>query len=128
VHDDDAEFEECNGQARPLTEAEYAEHSYQKDGRSVPYAEYLDYYGNPGRHVFIGAVLEEQCPTCGEWHSVGSLWNIDCMDDNPEAQVIGQTFYATRFDQIPGYLREVTQELVAEAGAPKGGRDAEARL
>src|SRR4029453_15521147 len=57
VHDDDAEFEECNGQARPLTEAEYAEHSYQKDGRSGRYAENLDYYGTPGGTSSSGPCL-----------------------------------------------------------------------
>lgn len=115
VVDEDASFEESNGEPRPLTEAEYAEAEYMKDGIPVPYAEYLEYYGNPHRHVYIGAILERACVCCREWVSAASLWNIDTMDDQPEAGMIGQTFYADRFDQIPGYLREVADELVAEA-------------
>jgi hypothetical protein len=91
--DDLASFEECNGEGRPLTEAEYAENQYMRlvdpagasDGPRVPvtYAEYLAYYGNPDRHVYVELQVQQQCNACDGWHTVGSLGNIDLMDDDP---------------------------------------------
>ena len=133
VYDEDASFKECNGESRPLTEEEYAANYYNRSARPgetptvttsgpglvrVSYAEYLAYYGNPDRHVYIGALLDSLCPHCGVWKlGVESLWNIDCMDDNPEVQCIGQTYEQDRWDAIPGYLREVANELLQEATA-----------
>lgn len=118
-HDTDAVFEECNGESRPLTEDEYAENAYMRDGREIPYAEYLDYYGNPDRHVYGGVVVDTQCPHCGEWKRyAASLWHIDFMDDDREAAFIGngREYTPEQAIALPGYLGECAREVLIEAG------------
>lgn len=115
VIDDDAEFEESNGERRPLTETEYKDAQYMKDGHEVPYADYLRYYGNPDRHVYLGCIVQKQCPHCACWSDAGSLWNIDCMDDNEEYRSITlDKWYAVDDAHVVGYLREVATELISE--------------
>lgn len=122
VIDDDAVFEESNGESRPLTEEEYKGAEYQKDGADVPYAEYLEYYGNPDRHVYLGCIVEKACKCCGHFEEVGSLWRIDFMDDAPELRAInpyqkrGQTFSVPDALALPGYLPEVARDVLSEAG------------
>src|SRR5688572_7065959 len=84
VQDPHASFEECNGESRPLSEAEYAENQYMQDGQPVSYADYLDYYGNPERHVYLMTEVQKRCPCCGAWEFVAGTGGIDFMDDNPE--------------------------------------------
>jgi hypothetical protein len=118
VIDDDARFEECNGESRPLTAAEYRENQYLRDGTPVPYAEYLRYYGNPDRHVYLACIVQKQCHCCSSWPIVGSLCNIDNMDDSPEYRAITlDKWYAPDDPAIVGYLREVAAELIAEDNA-----------
>ncbi len=119
-YDPDAQFEECNGEARPLTETEYAENYYNdKQGNRVSYADYLAYQGNPDRHVYLEIIREDKCPCCGSWVSGGSLCRIDFMDDDKEAGMIG-TF---TLDQLLGYLKEVAEDLdAAELHTTKGAR------
>jgi len=117
VYDDDAHFEECNGQSRPLTEEEYAKDFYMACPRHprvgskvinqsppvqgcavcgntqyepISYAEYLDYYGNPANHVYLGMIKEQRPINCGCdedscecWDSIDSVWGIDLMADDP---------------------------------------------
>ena len=118
VIDQDARFEECNGESRPLTEVEYAEDYYNdKNGQRVDYAEYLRYYGNPDRHIYVGAIIDRKCPCCNQWEkNVESLWGIDLMDDSPEVEAIDRTYFTATIDSIPGYLREIATELLQEAG------------
>lgn len=119
VIDEDARFEECNGQARPLTRAEYAEAEYQKDGKPVPYAEYRRYYGNPDRHVYLGCVVEAQCPCCDGWTADGaSLWRIDFMDDDRAYQAVTLDKWYTPAEAIklPDYAGSVAGEILSEAG------------
>lgn len=117
VTDPDASFEECNGEARPLTEAEYADTEYFDDNgtRAIPYAEYLAYYGNPDRHVYLGVILEARCPLCTHWHEVGSLWHIDLMDDDPalrHARINGAPVpYTVAATEPLGYLGDVARDL-----------------
>lgn len=142
VIDPEASFEECNGEARPLTAEEYAENQYMgcpvhprskvmaksqpaQPGRAwcgecgrehepIPYAEYLEYYGNAERHVYLGAIVDKLCTHCGSWTEAGSLWHIDLMDDDRELTLITLN-KPMAIDQAPGYLGEVARELVAEA-------------
>lgn len=118
VYDNEAIFEECNGEQRPLTEAEYADNQYRgcpdhprsgtipdpsrpntgfglcalpqcrKALAPIPYAEYLAYYGNPEMHTYLGYVVQDQCTCCGEWKTTDSLWGIDVMVDAPELDAI----------------------------------------
>lgn len=138
-YDPEAQFEECNGEARPLTEAEYAENSCRAcpdhpragtvvidpggKGRpqvkgcavcrntayvEIPYEEYLAYYGNPDRHVYLVVQREDRCPYCDTWIKGGSVWGIDYMDDSPEAGYVGDSY---TLEQLPGYLRDVAADL-----------------
>jgi hypothetical protein len=118
VYDNDAQFEECNGEARPLTEDEYRDNEYMKDGAPVSYADYLDYYGNPLRHVYLGCEVQTQCDCCGMWKHAASLWNIDFMDDRPELNAVypNKWFTPENAASWPGYLKEVAQEVLREAG------------
>lgn len=93
--------------------------------RPITYEEYCEYEGDPDRQVVLGAILEAQCATCRTWHHAASLWGIDFMDDAPELRTIawgtfptgsgGIEAYAIDDARITGYLREVVDELVAEA-------------
>lgn len=119
VVDSEAQFEESNGESRPLTREEYANNEYNdKQGNKIGYAEYLRYYGNAERHVYLGCELQKQCECCGLFKTVQSLWNIDCMDDNPEylhAQLDHwYSFGEVKADPKFGYLGEIAKELVTE--------------
>jgi hypothetical protein len=115
--DEDARFEECNGESRPLTELEYAENQYMKDGEPIPYDEYLRYYGNPERHVYLLAIVQQQCTCCGHYSTKASLGNIDFMDDNEEirAVTLDKWLDEATARALPGYLAEVVAELIDEA-------------
>lgn len=151
VYDADASFEECNGEARPLTETEYAENSYRhcpdhpragtivinqdppytsaqiqgcavcrRPGTAyvdVPYPEYLAYYGNPNRHVYLGCEAQTCCVCCGEWRTTGSVWGIDFMDDSLELRAIdiGEWMTEAQAAALPGYAGEMAREQIDEA-------------
>ena len=104
---DDARFEECNGEPRPLTEEEYRGNEYQKDSQIVSYVDYRAYYGNPDRHVYLYVRREDKCPCCGSWRKGAAVYGIDFMDDDKDATYIG-TF---ALGQLPGYLRDVAADL-----------------
>lgn len=143
VSDNDYQFEECNGEPRPLSEVEYASNEYWgcpqhprgttandttvngvgicgacgAEYAPIPYAEYLAYYGNPDRHVYLGLQVQESCACCHEWREVDSLWGIDFMDDSPELAAInvgtwidGQTARA-----LPGHVGALVRDYVKEA-------------
>ena len=152
VIDEDARFEECNGEARPLSAAEYQNNQYmacpkhvrgskatdtQVNGvgycgqcgakyQPIPYAEYLQYYGNPEAHVYLGCVVEWQCPCCSHWeggegydgHHGVSLWGIDTMIDSPEYLALRLDQWYTPADAraLVGYLGVVAADLLEEAG------------
>lgn len=111
-YDRDAQFEECNGECRPLTELEYEENYYNdKDGNRVSYADYRRYYGNPKRHVYLYVQREDMYTRSGyfgNWRQSDALYGIDFMDDSPEARAIG----TYTLEQLPGYLQEIARELV----------------
>lgn len=117
VEDPDAQFEECNGEARSLTEDEYRENEYMKDGQPIPYEEYLRYYGNPDRHVYLLAEAQAKCPCCGAWQTKGCLGSIDFMDDAPELRAVaGETWFTPeQAERLPGYARETALEVLQEA-------------
>lgn len=124
VDDMEACFEECNGQPRPLTEAEYAENAYMDGDRRIPYAEYLEYYGNPARHVYLGIIVEERpigcgCDDddiCGHWDTLDSLWGIDLMYDDPCAQqATGERLSIAEARALKGYLGDVVRDLIGGA-------------
>lgn len=113
--DDLAEFEESNGERRPLTEEEYKENPYNdKTGRRIGYPEYRRYYGNPDRHVYLSCILETQCEHCGCWKVAESLSNIDMMDDDPDYLSLDLNTWKDSPEDFEGYMREVAKELVAE--------------
>lgn len=152
VYDYDAQFEESNGEARPLTKAEYKNNVYLgcpvhprsseranvTNGHAdcgecglpyadIPYDEYLAYYGNPERHVYLGCIVETRCTCCGMWKRAASLWGIDVMDDDLElaSLPIGDNNFT--YPLTPGrvlndpdasYLAGVARELLTEAGYP----------
>lgn len=144
--DQEAQFEECNGEARPLTEAEYAKNSYRAcpdhpragskvldtsvspnvvvcpvcakpadQWTEIPYAEYLAWYGNPEKHVYLQLDVEKGCPCCGSWTRVGGLGHIDFMVDAPELGYLDQWYTEAEVEKLPGYLREVAEEDLREA-------------
>lgn len=148
VIDPDASFEECNGKGQPLTREEYEREGYYmacpihpRDGvttegttlgktvcntcaheaERVPYKEYLAYYGNPERHVYLMAEVQRQCDACGAWHAAGGTGWIDFMDDSPEAQLAPESRWYTpaELQAIPGYLREIAEQDFGEAASPE---------
>lgn len=106
-YDEDKQFEEYNGESRPLTASEYQENPYIRNDGLVSYLEYIAYYGNPARHVYLGITREDQCPHCHTWYTGDSLWGIDVMDDSQEAQCIGTFVFAN----LLGYLKDVAADL-----------------
>lgn len=115
--DPDGRFEECNGEARPLTPEEYAKNQYFRDGTPIPYAEYLRYYGNPDRHVYLQSEVQRRCPCCEQWQHVNGTGWIDFMDDDPELAKI-DTWYdpSTIEGWTAGYLRLIALEDLTDAG------------
>lgn len=144
--DESSSFEECNGESRPLTEAEYEGNKYRgcplhpRAGSKVvnkrtkpptvgcavcgntkyediPYAEYLEYYGNPEAHVYLGCIVEKQCQCCQSWTDAGSVWGIDFMIDSPEYNAINVDEWLTAAEarNLPGYAGEVAREQMNEA-------------
>lgn len=82
--------------------------------REIPYAEYLQYWGNPLRILGLSVYLDRECPCCRHWdRGVESLHGIEVMDDSPEADAIDVT--TGDLETLPGYLREVARELLREA-------------
>ncbi len=148
VIDHDAQFEECNGEPRPLTPQEYAENSYracpqhptagtkvidfgppQVQGcarcgntkyEDISYDDYLSYYGDPERHVYLGCIVEKQCPCCNTWAVANSVWNIDLMDDDPAFEHLTLDHGYTPDDaigaSIGGHLSEIAREELHESG------------
>jgi hypothetical protein len=116
VQDPDAQFEECNGEARPLTAEEYAENEYMRDGQPIPYEEYLSYYGNPDRHVYLQCDVEKRCLCCAHWAYAEGLGGIDFMDDDPELRAVGDWYTPIEAEGLPGYLRMTALECLEEAG------------
>lgn len=144
IIDKDARFEECNGEPRPLTEAEYAENSYRgclahlggpshtdppNSGlgvcdvcggkfEDVPYAMYRAYYGNPRKHIHLAVLVETLALPTGDWKPAGSLWGIDFMRDNPEAhrRFRDRWFSPEQVQTWPGYLKMVACEVLDESG------------
>jgi hypothetical protein len=151
VMDPDAQFEESNGEARPMTAKEYRGNEYRgcpdhpragtrvidiggadrpqvqgcavcgrTDYRNISYAEYLEYYGNPDRHVYLMSEVEKRCPCCTRWERIGGTGHIDFMDDSPELAVMDRGFTVDEIATIPGYLRELAREDLVDAGAELG--------
>ena len=149
VIDEDARFEECNGESRPLTAEGYAENSYRgcpihprskvaprrvKNGHAwcgecgtkyadLPYEEYLAYYGNPERHVYLGCIVDKRCACCGQWEKdAASVWSVELMDDDPAFRRIdlshngGYVMTPDAALNLPGYLAEIAREELDEAG------------
>lgn len=140
VYDDDHQFEECNGESRPLTEEEYTKNTYRAcpdhpragsqviqglpqiqgcavcqrtDYVDVPYEEYLSYYGNPDRHVYLGCIVQVRCSHCDHWGEKSAIFGIDFMDDSPELYAIkvGEWMHAEVAAQLPGYAGEIAREF-----------------
>lgn len=82
--------------------------------RRISYREYCEVEGNPERHVVLGAIVEVQCPACQEWHTGASLWGIDLMDTDAEADRAGTVYTEDQIATIPGYLQQVARELFSE--------------
>lgn len=126
IFDTGTQFEECNGKSEPLTEAEYAENSYNvcplhpvcwcacdRELVPMPYAQYLEYYGNPDRHVYIAIACINYNGTERD-----ALYGIDLMDDSPEYLAFirlrrGQSVRAATALRLPGYLAELAAEMLS---------------
>ncbi len=149
VIDQDAEFEECNGERRQLPEREYAkegpfrgcpdhpragtrvitfgiapDNSQQVQGcaicsrtdyQDIPYDEYLAWYGNPEKHVYLCCEVQKQCGSCGHWECIAGTGGIDFMENAEELSAVDRWFTEGEIAQMPGYLREVAREDLDEA-------------
>lgn len=80
--------------------------------KHVPFDDYMTYWGNPERHVMLMALVEKECEHCGSWTVVGSLGNIDFMDDQPWET---GTFSEDEAVKLRGYQGECSKELLDEA-------------
>lgn len=117
--DPHASLHDPEGQPLPGSRKVYEENPITPNGGpALTYEEYCQYYGNPERHAVLGAILEEKCPHCGQWQDapgMSSLWGIDFMDDDKEAQYAGSTVEGADFETLPGYLKEIVRGLMSEA-------------
>lgn len=119
----------CDGNPLPESPEVYAENGYLRaDGTPIPYAEYLEYYGNPDRHVLLMADVQRKCPCCGHWtdddehgQPLPSLGGIDFMDDDPGLSAIGSWYGppwakvpAADAIRLPGYFADIARELLGE--------------
>lgn len=115
VRDTDALFEECNGKARPLTEAEYTENQYRacpdhwragskvldvstspntvvcaecgRDSSTWADVPYSEYraYYGNPKEHVYLGVVVQTLEGVEDWKTVTSLWHIDAMRNSPEA-------------------------------------------
>lgn len=117
VIDEEGRFEECNGESRPLTEDEYVGNCYMKDGKPVPYSEYLRYYGNPDRHIYLGCIVDGECPCCLTWDEKAALWGIDVMDDDKALREVqlNESYTAEEASKLPNFFGEIAREQLEEA-------------
>jgi hypothetical protein len=144
VIDEDACFEESNGEARPMTEAEYKGNEYRAcpkhprggtkvidasvspnvagcaicgntNYEDIPYQEYLAYYGNPDRHIYLGCIVETQCDKCSAWKVKESLWHIDFMDNDKAYLALALDRWMTEEEAkaLPEYAGEVAKDLIS---------------
>lgn len=115
MRDPEGKFVEYNGEERPLTAEEYRECPYYCPGGAVvSYKDYLAYYGNPERHVYLTCVIEEQCEACGTWRVSDSLGWIDLMDDDSALRMIelGKDLCPEEAKKLPGELGCVASDLL----------------
>ncbi len=111
----------CDGRQLPESSEVYAEAPMLRgDGSEMPYADYCAYYGDPERHIGAAVVVDRMRPEDRDWVRVTGLYDIDLMDDSPEASEVPVGGHTTRWyypDRLPvGYLGEVARELLQEAG------------
>jgi hypothetical protein len=83
-----------------------------KDGRRIPFDEYMGYYGNPESHVVLCALVEKQCEHCDEWAVVDSLCGIDFMDNDDWAT---GTFNENDLSELGGYQLTEAKGMLDEA-------------
>lgn len=117
--DPDGQFEESNGESRPMTADEYRDNEYMHEGQVVPYEEYRRYYGNPDRHVFVASEVEQQCPCCGAWTWAGGTCGIDFMDDAQELLHLDTWFTPVQIlerETALGYLYDIAMDDLRDAG------------
>jgi hypothetical protein len=119
-HDGARNLDGCDGKPLPEAPDVYAENQYMKDGKPVPYEDYLKYYGNPDRHVVLMAHVMRQCEHCGSWTDAPgdtALAGIDFMDDDRDADRVG-SWTPEEIASWPAgsYLRVTALELLEAAG------------
>jgi hypothetical protein len=117
-YDDDpmSSLHDPEGNPLPGPREIYEANPITDKGRTVPYEEYCDYFGNPNHHVVLGVTIEQEC-NMGHWHEIDALWDIDLMDDSPEVLAVNINRGYARATDLPGYLREVAEQLEEEAQA-----------
>ena len=110
VYDEDPDLSDLEQWNTPET---YQGYEVYEDGEPLSFKNYMQTYGNPERHVVLGCVIERECPHCGKWSGVESLWGIDFMDWQPWE--IG-TYQVDEIDTLNDYQQAVSLELLAEGG------------
>lgn len=120
--DTDYTFEEADGGPMPMSEERYQGNEYmskaapETHNRKISYVEYVQYYGNPDRHVALYLRRQDRCPCCDHWIDGDALYGIDVMDDTPEAQFdADERGLPWRLEDLTGYLKEVAADLDIDA-------------
>ena len=94
---------------------EYAENQYMRDGQPISYAEYLAYYGNPERHVYLMSEVEKACRCCHTYSYAGGTGYIDFMNDDPALAEVGIWYTPAEAERL-GHLREIALQDLEDAG------------
>jgi hypothetical protein len=87
------------------------------DGKPVPFEEYMQFWGDPNRHVMLLALVQRVCPTCGQWETIDSLGNVDFMDTASwfVGSVMAEELDGPHQPAMEEYQLELTRELLQAA-------------
>lgn len=79
------------------------------DGKKLPFAAYMQTYGDPNNYENLMAICEQQCPCCGAWEIVDSLGGIAMYID--DAWDVGT--YTDPRELASDYQRQIAEEMLS---------------
>jgi len=98
---------------------EHTPESYKKDpfyvdGAPLSFEEYMQFHGNPKRHIVLNAIVQHKCcEHCGRWLMIVWLANIHFMDT--DTFFIGTVNAESIAEEMEGYQLNVSRRMIEKA-------------
>lgn len=80
------------------TPEKYRGNEVLRDGKPIPFEEYIQHEGNPDKHICLDMLVERKCPECGSWEMLDACGSIDFMEC--DAYAIGEFTLAEVVDWL----------------------------